>query len=106
MPLPEATQIAGPGVPGLDHEAPVYHFDVPPEAWQSFIHDPASYLAKLGLTPDIAPRGQLSRSVVLDFEIWEAEKGWLPERPPEELLFARKGGCCFWFGGKCHCHPR
>jgi hypothetical protein len=99
--LPKATQIAGPGVPGLEHEAPVYHFDVRPDDFDEFIRDPARYLERLGLTRDEAPRGQISRVGVLDSEVWEPGKGWM-DNPPDPQ-FWRTGCCCTWKGGRWVC---
>lgn len=46
---PRVTKLAGKGIKGMEHDPPLYHFDVNPDEWESLIADPAGFLRKLGL---------------------------------------------------------
>jgi hypothetical protein len=48
----EVTQLAGPGVSGMEDDIPLYHFDVSPEEMQELIADPDGFVVRLGLRPD------------------------------------------------------
>ena len=48
----EVTQLAGPGVPGMEDDIPLYHFDVSPEEMKELIADPDGFIVRLGLRPD------------------------------------------------------
>jgi hypothetical protein len=48
----EVTQLAGPGVPGMEDDIPLYHFDVSPEEMKELIADPDGFVVRLGLRPD------------------------------------------------------
>jgi hypothetical protein len=41
----QVTQLAGPGVPGMEDDIPLYHFDVSAEEMQELIADPDGFLS-------------------------------------------------------------
>jgi hypothetical protein len=90
--LPEVIQISGPGVAGLEDEPPMYHFDVPPEDCDELIQDPVGYLAKLDLTRDIAPQGDIVFTLEGYGETWVPGEGWVDREQPAD--YATKGCCC------------
>jgi hypothetical protein len=47
----KVTQLAGPGVPGMEDDIPLYHFDVSPEEMKELIADPDEFVVRLGLRP-------------------------------------------------------
>jgi hypothetical protein len=47
----QVTQLAGPGVPGMEDDIPLYHFDVSPEEMKELIADPDGFVVRLGLRP-------------------------------------------------------
>jgi hypothetical protein len=47
----QVTQLAGPGVPGMEDDIPLYHFDVSAEIAE-LIADPDGFVVRLGLRPD------------------------------------------------------
>jgi hypothetical protein len=48
----EVTKLAGPGVPGMEDDIPLYHFDVSAEEMEELIADPDEFVVRLGLRPD------------------------------------------------------
>ena len=48
----QLTKLAGPGVPGMEDDIPLYHFDVSAEEMEELIADPDGFVVRLGLRPD------------------------------------------------------
>ena len=60
--LPKVTQLAGPGVNGLETDPPLYLFDLEPAQLFEMAADPVGFLKRLGLTREqgIGPQGHIS----------------------------------------------
>ncbi len=74
-PEPKASnvrQVSGPGVPGMESEAPLYHLDVDGDHILELIRDPVGFLRDLGLGPDqgVAPDGGMSVHFSSPHRVW------------------------------------
>ena len=58
----EVKQMAGPGVPGMEHEAPLYHIDVELDDVVELVSDPVGFMKSIGLGPPqgVAPAGAMN----------------------------------------------
>lgn len=95
-------QLTGPGVEGLEDEAPTYHWDMSPEEFEEYLANPVEFGRKIGLPEGIGVNIHLVRWT----EGWAGpEKGWISRtgetaRPP-----VIKGFCCVGGSdGGCHAH--
>jgi hypothetical protein len=100
------TQLAGPGVPGLEHDPPVFHFDLGMEQMPELLRDPVRFLKGLGLGPEqgVAPKGYMSVRLTGPEWIWNGRR-WLAS---DEVLLARddagagdagaRASCCYISG--------
>jgi hypothetical protein len=93
-------QLTGPGVAGLEHCPPTYHFDFSHEEFMAFVANPAVSMKHLGL------HFQVTSITLAQWHEWYSEKeGWTPNtelarRPPS-------GVCCHGGadgGVRCHMH--
>jgi hypothetical protein len=115
----QVIKLAGPGVPGMEYEAPVFHFDVPATRMQELEADPVAFLARLGLGPDqgVAPRGRMTVEVISPDEwAWNGRNWVYPEPVAAELTVLPPDGgtdagsshsCCYTSGPDrmtCHVH--
>jgi hypothetical protein len=115
----QVTKLAGPGVPGMEYEAPLYHFDVPATRMQELEADPVAFLARLGLGPDqgVAPRGSMTVQVTSPDEWAWNGRNWVYPEPAAELTVVPPDGgtdggssghgCCYTSGPDrmtCHWH--
>ena len=91
-------QLSGPGIKGLEHCPPAYHFDFSHEEFQTFIADPAETMKQLGLKLTVATV-TLSRWS----ESYSEKAGWSARAPSARA----KGVCCYSSGDggvTCHMH--
>ena len=51
----KVVQLTGPGIAGLEHCPPFYHFDLDPKELERFFADPGKVLKELGL-PHSSPQ--------------------------------------------------
>ena len=59
---PKLSQLAGPGVPGMEKDLPLYHVDVDNENLHKLLADPVDFFERLGVGPEqgIAPQGVMN----------------------------------------------
>lgn len=107
----KVTKVAGPGVPGLENDIPLYHFDVEMEDMRQLIADPDDFVARLGLRPDTTrqyPKMNLLRGgFAFDATDGGAPDGGAPTTLPEGGL--PDGGtpphsCCYTTEEAMICH--
>ncbi|MET9761123.1 hypothetical protein ABZ016_18980 [Streptomyces sp. NPDC006372] len=86
-PESNVVQLAGPGVPGMEGDAPLFHYDVPPEDLPTLLADPVKYLEQRGMGREqgIAPDGRMdilftSANRVWDGSQWTDEDGGIEPR--------------------------
>ncbi|MHA3703665.1 hypothetical protein ACXR2U_15925 [Jatrophihabitans sp. YIM 134969] len=99
-------QLAGPGVPGLEQDPPLYHFDVDAKDAAALHADPHGFLARLGLGPEqgIAPARNVR--VTWTSRFWTSA-GWKEREELPEAIRNDGGvsGCCYGSDDEIICHP-
>ena len=100
-------KLAGPGVPGLEDDSPLCHFDVPAERMAEVVRDPEAFATRLGLRP---PRAREYAPVTLRVipssadSTFEATAG---DEPTVLGVEAAPHACCYLSGEDeitCHMH--
>jgi hypothetical protein len=100
-------KLAGPGVPGLEADTPLYHFDVPAERMAEFVRDPDAFAARLGLRP---PRDREYAHVNLRVIPASADSAFEAAAGDEPTVLgveAAPHACCYLSGEDeitCHMH--
>jgi hypothetical protein len=105
------TQLAGPGVPGLEGDTPLYHFDVEGEDLRDLAADPDDFVTRLGLRPD-KDRQYPKMNFRLVGLAADAPNGGLPKTLPPDGGPPDGGpppshSCCYVSGDDemtCHMH--
>lgn len=71
-------QLAGPGIEGLEHDPPVYHFDLEQPMMEQLLANPVEFLAGIGLGPEqgVALGGTMEVRLTGDQWAWEGNR-WL-----------------------------
>ncbi len=76
---PDFKPVAGPGVPGAEHDVPVYHFDLSGADVPEMLADPIGFLARRGVKEYLDKDPDASMQVVMqsfaepDAEVVEAD---------------------------------
>ena len=83
-------QLAGPGVPGLEHDSPVFHFDLGMDLMPELMGNPVEFLKRLGLGPEqgVAPKGSMDVRLTDNEWTWTGRQ-WVAN---EDLALADDGG--------------
>jgi hypothetical protein len=104
-------QLAGPGVPGLDHDPPVYHFDLATEMMPDLMADPVEFLRRIGLGPEqgVAPKGAMAVRLTDAEWLWDGTRWISREDQPQKADNAGvpSTSCCYISGPAemtCHTH--
>jgi hypothetical protein len=103
--VPEARQLSGPGIEGLETDPPLYHFDVEPDDLGALVEDPAGFLAAMGLTAEkgVATTGRIDVTLNRFNDRWIPGRGWVLGKDLDKLAPAK--GCCYLSDEKVVCHP-
>jgi hypothetical protein len=104
-------QLAGPGVPGLEHDPPVFHFDLGMELMPELLANPVEFLEQLGLGPEqgVAPKGFMSVRLTGPEWTWNGHQ-WVAREDQlgsAEDADAPRSSCCYISGPAemtCHTH--
>ncbi|MDQ4092810.1 MAG: hypothetical protein M3143_05220 [Actinomycetota bacterium] len=103
-------KLAGPGVEGLEHDPPVFHFDVKTDLMPELLADPVEFLKQLGLGPEqgVAPKGLMTVRLTGAEWIWNGRQ-WVATE--DQTLASGDAGvsssCCYISGPAemtCHTH--
>ena len=100
-------QLAGPGIPGMEDDTPLFHFDVPAERMEEFVRDPDAFAEKLRLRP---PRDRGYAHVNLRVVPSSAGPALEPKPGDEPTVLgveAAPHACCYFSGENeitCHMH--
>ena len=110
-------KLAGPGVPGLELDPPVYHIDLTADRLEELQADPVPFLRRLGLRADegVAPYDTMTvRFTSLEWR-WDGTR-WVRAEAAGDDVVLRNGGtdggtgghsCCYISGPDemtCHWH--
>lgn len=100
----EVTKLAGKGVPGMENDPPLYHFDATPEEMAQLLADPHRFLEEANLPTSAADHITLCRWA----EAYSPEHGW-----QRRANGGSDGGlpksCCYISGESemtCHVHAK
>ena len=104
-------QLAGPGVPGLEHDPPVFHFDLGMELMPELLANPVEFLKELGLGPEqgVAPKGYMSVRLTGPEWTWNGRE-WVGREDQEvssKDAGTARSSCCYISGPAemtCHTH--
>jgi len=90
----------GPGVPGLEHDPPLYHFDLSEEEFSQMLIDPVEFLRMLGLGPEqnVAMDGVVNVQLPNPTQAWSGN-GW---QPVDRVR--KKRWCCELVAQTLLCH--
>jgi hypothetical protein len=105
QPNSNAVKLAGPGVQGLTHDAPLFHLDVQEEEMKEFLADPITFLAERGIGREqgIAPDGNMDVVVSSSKYEWVGdewrEKDGASAAPSGVVIY-----CCYSSGSHTRCH--
>jgi hypothetical protein len=99
--LRKVRKLAGPGVPGAEHDTPLYHVDISKKDADKLVADPIGVLERLGVGPEegIAPDGTMSVTLGLPDQAWTGG-GWTDVDAPS----ATSTWCCYVVGDTTTCH--
>jgi len=94
-----ADQLSGPGVPGMEHDPPLYHFDIDQDNLDKLRADSVGFLKRLGIGREqgIAPNGAMNRQLALANPAWSAN-GWV------DVPLGARGWCCHVVGDTTTCY--
>jgi hypothetical protein len=112
----QVKQLSGPGVPGLETDPPVFHFDLGMDLMPELVADPVGFLRGLGLGPDqgVAPKGSMTVRLTSPEWAWDGSR-WVAQEDqpvaddagaPDAGTHARSS-CCYISGPEemtCHTH--
>lgn len=98
-------QLTGPGVPGLEEDPPLYHFDIDVDEMEELSADPAGFLQRLGLGPDkgIAPTGNV-QLITHPGMRWSGREWMRRDAAEEARLPAKPKACCYVSDDSMICH--
>lgn len=99
----KVTKLAGKGVPGLEGDPPLYHFDATPEEMAQLLADPHRFLKEAGLPTSAAGRISLCKWA----EAYSPEHGWQKRADGGSDTAVRPKSCCYVSGDTeitCHMH--
>ena len=94
-------QLTGPGIKGLEHCPPTYHFDFSLEEFQSFILNPAEAVKELGLD------FKVTNIELAQWDKWYSQDGGWKKRPKAAKARPARAVCCHGGadgGVRCHMH--
>ncbi len=101
------TQLAGPGIPGMEDDTPLYHFDVPADQMAELIADPDAFLTRLGLRPARDRKYAKVNLRVLEASADAPDGGTSPEGGTTLPEGGMPHSCCYFSGESemtCHTH--
>ncbi len=110
-------KLAGPGVPGLEYDPPLYHIDLTAERLAELQADPVPFLRGLGLGPDeVAPGDEITVQLTSPRWGWNGRIWVRAEAAADDVVVRDDGGvdggplvghgCCYMTadGMTCHWH--
>lgn len=104
-------QLAGPGVAGLEHDPPVFHFDLEMDLMPELLENPVEFLRQLGLGPEqgVAPKGTMTVRLTGPEWTWNGVR-WVAREDQAVATVeasASSTSCCYISGPAemtCHTH--
>jgi hypothetical protein len=87
------SKLAGPGVPGLEHDPPLYHIDLTARRLYELQADPVPFLRRLGLGPDeVAPDDTMTVEVTAPMWRWDGRTWARAEAAGDDVVLPPDGG--------------
>jgi len=113
----KVAKLAGPGVPGLEYDPPLYHIDLSADRLAELQADPVPFLRRLGLGPDeVAPDDTMTVRLTTPKWGWNGTR-WVEAEVAGDDEFVLDAGtdagttavhsCCYSSGPAeitCHMH--